>query len=68
MERTKYWGEIPQTHVEPISDVTADIERSMSKFCLVEFDEEKKDDAEKVDQIMYVIVAFKHLLPILLLF
>lgn len=39
-----HWGEIPK---EPVNnfimpDVTADIERSMDKFCLAEY----KDDSE----------------------
>lgn len=54
MSLTKHWGEIQQTHADTyIPDVTVDIERSMNKFCLAEFDAEYEMD-QKSEQIAYV--------------
>lgn len=52
MSTTNYWGEIPQPDAEMIPDVSADIERSMSKSCLDQFDSEEKIAGEKVDHIL----------------
>lgn len=52
MSSIKYWGEIEKkTKDTYIPDVTADIERSMSKFCLAEFDAGFDTD-QKSEQIM----------------
>lgn len=49
---TKHWGEIPKKTLNDsiIPDVTVDIERSMGKFCLSEYEDE--DDIKKTDKIM----------------
>lgn len=52
MNFTKHWGEIEKTVKETyIPDVTTDIERSMNKFCLAEFDAEYEND-QKSEQIV----------------
>lgn len=50
---SKYWGEIitePQVNDLFIPDVTADIEKSMDKFCLAEYEDD--GDREKVDNLV----------------
>ncbi|GJQ82087.1 putative histone H3 acetylation [Trypoxylus dichotomus] len=52
MSIVKHWGEIEQKQGDTyIPDVTADIERSMNKFCLAEFDAEYDMD-QKSEQIV----------------
>ncbi|KAG5865925.1 hypothetical protein JTB14_021171 [Gonioctena quinquepunctata] len=50
---TKHWGEIPKEPPgeEFVPDVTADIERSMNKFCLVEYEDDDSDN-EKIERIV----------------
>lgn len=54
MSLIKHWGEIEQKPADVyIPDVSLDIERSMNKFCLAEFDIEHDVD-QKSEQLMYV--------------
>lgn len=55
MTTTKHWGEMEgaENDQQSVGDVTADIEKSMNKFCLAEFDTDS-NDLQKIDQLMYV--------------
>lgn len=53
MGSVKHWGEIPEADVEMITDVTADIERSMNKFCLDQYDQGEKQEDEIMDHVSY---------------
>lgn len=37
---TTHWGEIPKENNDYVPDVMPDIERSMDKFCLAEFEDD----------------------------
>lgn len=56
MEDSKrLWGEMQNDGDNiMVSDVSADIERSMNKFCLAEFAAERADDESNFDHIVYV--------------
>lgn len=57
----KYWGEIdsedsiPSEDISYASEVSADIERSMNKFCLVEFDADYDDNGYQSENLTYVL-------------
>lgn len=49
---TQHWGEVEtvKNDQQNIGDVTTEIEKSMNKFCLAEFDTES-DELQKIDQL-----------------
>ena len=51
-----HWGEIIERDKDSfVPDVSADIKRSMNKFCLAEFESEyETDQLQCTEQIMYV--------------
>ncbi|KAJ8961022.1 hypothetical protein NQ314_006004 [Rhamnusium bicolor] len=52
---SKHWGEIPKQRISDffIPDVTEDIERSMNKLCLAEYDEESEIEKNREDSIAF---------------
>lgn len=56
----KLWGEIEEnnsnsnSHNAYVPDITADIERSMNKFCLAEFDTDYDEDSSSEEHIEYI--------------
>lgn len=54
MSSIKHWGETHQSEEEIIPDVTAEIERSMSKSCLDQFVGEETTSGEIVDHVTYI--------------
>lgn len=71
----KHWGEIPNQETNTtddsfLPDVRGDIERSMNKFCLAEFDSDYHDERFQNEEvtldsmdplIMYAITLHKHM-------
>lgn len=62
-EKPKHWGEFEEDYDNVnnsddsvISNVMADIERSMDKFCLAEFDVESDDSNANEETVTYVAI------------